>query len=149
MSKSILVNNERAVDTIVYVADFEEIAANTGSSAQVTIGQVPAGGAVLNAGCYEKDALVGASDITVDCGTTSGDPDEFIDAWDADAGTPAYNTGDAYDAGTATSASGGSQPVSIVTADTDILVEFNGTTGSLTAGKVVVWVEVVNPGKFA
>jgi len=149
MSASILVNNERAVDTIVYVADYEHIAANATSANQVTIGKVPAGGAVLNACVYEKTALAGATDITVDVGTTSGDPDEFIDALDVDAGTPAYNTGDAFDAGTASSGSGLSQPVSVVTADADILVEWNGTVANLTAGEVVIVVEVLNPGKFA
>lgn len=149
MSASKLVNNERVVDTIVYVADYEHIAANATDANQVTIGTIPAGGAVLNAFAYETTALAGASDITLDLGTTGADPDEFINAWDADAGTPAYNTGDAFDAGTATSASGGSQPVSIVTADTPILAEWNGTVASLTAGKVVVVVEVLNPGKFA
>jgi hypothetical protein len=144
-----LVNNERVVDTIVYVADFAHIAANATSSKQVTIGKIPAGGAVLNAFAYEAEALTGASDITLDLGTTALDPDEFINAWDADSGTPAYNTGDAFDAGTATSASGASQPVSIVTSETSILAEWNGTVASLTAGKVVVVVEIFNPGKFA
>lgn len=149
MSASKLVNNERAVDTIVYVADYEHIAANATSANQVTIGTIPAGGAVLNAFAYEATALAGASDISLDLGTTAGDPDEFINAWDADSGTPAYNTGDQFDAGTATTASGASQPVSIVTADTPILAEWNGTVASLTAGKVVVVVEILNPGKFA
>jgi hypothetical protein len=144
-----LVNNERVVDTIVYVADFAHIAANATSSNQVTVGRVPAGGAVLNAFAYEAEALAGASDITLDLGTTALDPDEFINAWDADSGTPAYNTGDLFDAGTATSASGASQPVSIVTSETPILAECNGTVASLTAGKVVVVVEIFNPGKFA
>ena len=139
---NILLNNERAVDTIIKVIGFAEMAENTGSSAQLTIGKIPAGGAVLNAGVYEKTALVGASDITLDCGTTGGDPDEFIDEWDADAGTPAYNSGESF-------TTNFSQPVGIATADTDILVEINGTTGSLTAGEVVVVLEVINPGKFA
>ena len=149
MSAAKLVNNERVVDTIVYVADYEHIAANATSANQVTIGTIPAGGAVLNAFAYEATALAGATDIVLDLGTTAGDPDEFINAWDADSGTPAYNTGDTFDAGTATSASGASQPVSIVTADTPILAEWNGTVASLTAGKVVVVVEILNPGKFA
>lgn len=149
MSASQLVNNERVVDTIVYVADFAHIAANATSANQVTIGKIPAGGAVINAFAYEATALAGASDITLDLGTESSDPDEFINAWDADSGTPAYNTGDQFDAGTATSASGLSQPVKIVTSDTPILAEWNGTVASLTSGKVVVVVEVLNPGKFA
>ena len=82
--------------------DYEGIANNATSSNQLTIATIPAGGAVECCGVYESVALVGASDITIDVGTTSGDPDEFIDAGDLDAGTPLYNTGDAFDAGTAT-----------------------------------------------
>ena len=37
---------------------------------------------------YETTALVGATDITLDVGVTAGDPEEFINAWDADGGTP-------------------------------------------------------------
>ena len=148
MSASKLVNNERVVDTIVYVADYEHIAANATDANQVTIGTIPAGGAVLNAFAYETTALVGATNITLDIGTTGADPDEFINAWDADSGNPAYNTGDVFDAGTADSSTGLSQP-HFVSADTPILAEWNGTVASLTAGKVVVVVEVLNPGKFA
>lgn len=148
MSAYYLVNNERLIDTIVYVADFQHIKDNATVSNQVTIGKVPAGGAVLNAMAYEVTALVGASDITLDVGTDLADPDDFINAWDADSGTPAFNTGDLFDAGTATSATGLSQPVKVVTTDTDIVAEWNGTVSSLTAGKVIVCVEVLNPGKF-
>lgn len=151
MSKaSKLVNNENAIETVVYVADFAHIADNATSSNQVTIAKIPAGGAPLFCYAYEETALAGASDITLDVGTTSGDPDEFIDAWDADSGTPAVNTGDqlVQAAGTTTYAAGW-LPGTPVTSATDVLAEWNGTVASLTAGKVVVVFAYINPGKFA
>jgi hypothetical protein len=149
MSAYKLVNNESAIRTYVYVADIDEIKAQTGASAQATIGVIPAGGAVAFAYAYEEVALAGASDITLDVGTSSADPDEFIDAWDADAGTPACNTGDAcvQGAGTTTYLAGW-KPVGISATATPILAEWNGTTASLTAGKVVVVVGVIDPGNF-
>jgi hypothetical protein len=149
MSASQLVNNESAIRTYVYVADFTGIQANATSANQKTIGVIPAGGAVAFAYAYEEVALVGASDITLDVGTTAGDPDEFIDAWDADAGTPACNTGDAcvQVAGNSTYLAGW-KPVGISATATPILAEWNGTVASLTAGKVVVVVGVIDPGNF-
>lgn len=149
MSASQLVNNESALRTYVYTADFAEIAANATSANQVTIGVIPAGGAVAFAYAYEEVALAGASDITLDVGTSSADPDEFIDAWDADGGTPACNTGDicVQSAGTTTYLAGW-KPVGISASATPILAEWNGTVASLTAGKVVVVVGVIDPGNF-
>ena len=149
MSASQLVNNESAIRTYVYVADFTGIQANATSANQKTIGVIPAGGAVAFAYAYEEVALVVASDITLDVGTTAGDPDEFIDAWDADAGTPACNTGDAcvQVAGNSTYLAGW-KPVGISATATPILAEWNGTVASLTAGKVVVVVGVIDPGNF-
>lgn len=149
MSASQLVNNESALRTYVYTADFAEIAANATSANQVTIGVIPAGGAVAFAYAYEEVALVGASDITLDVGTTAGDPDEFIDAWDADGGTPVCNSGEScvQGAGTTTYLAGW-KPVGISASATPILAEWNGTVASLTAGKVVVVVGVIDPGNF-
>lgn len=150
MSANLLVNNERAIKTVAYVADYEHIAANATSSNQVTIAKIPAGGAVCFCYAYEQTALAGASDITLDVGTTGADPDEFIDAWDADGGTPAVNTGDqlVQGAGTTTFARGWLTGTP-VTADTDVLAEWNGTVASLTAGKVVVVLGYIDPGQFA
>lgn len=149
MSAYALTNNESVLKTYVYVADYAHIAANATSSNQVTIGVVPAGGAVAFAYAYEETALAGASDITLDVGTTAGDPDEFIDAWDADSGTPASNTGDVcvQGAGTTTYLAGW-KPVGITATATPILAEWNGTVANLTAGKVIVVVGVINPGNF-
>jgi hypothetical protein len=146
MSSSVLVNNESLYDTIIYVADYEHIAANATSSNQVTIGKIPAGGGVELVEVYEQTALAGASDITLDVGTTAGDPDEFIDALDVDAmSAPVFNTGDLFEATNL----GGIDLVGQTNTETDILVEWNGTVASLTAGKVIVAVRVHNPGKFA
>lgn len=146
MSVSKLVNNESVEETYIYVADFEHIAANATSSNQVTIGEIPAGGGVKQVVVYEATALAGASDITLDVGTTTGDPDELIDALDVDAmSAPVYNTGDLFEAANA----GGIDLVGLTNTATDIVAEWNGTVASLTAGKVVVAITVVNPGKFA
>jgi len=149
MSAYKLANNESAIRTYVYVADYEHIAANATSSNQVVIGEIPAGGAVAFAYAFEKTALAGASDITLDVGTTGADPDEFIDAWDADSGTPACNTGDACVQGAGnTTFLAGWLPVGISATQKDILAEWNGTVASLTAGEIVVVVGVLDPGNF-
>jgi hypothetical protein len=149
MPASKLVNNESALETIVYTADYKHIAANATVSNQVTIGNVPAGGAVAFVYVYEKTALAGASDITLDVGTTANDPDEFIDNLDVDNATPACNTGDACVQGAGTTTwEAGWLPVGITATATPILAEWNGTTASLTAGEVVVVVGLINPGKF-
>lgn len=54
MSAYALANNESALKTYVYVADYAHIAANATSSNQVTIGAIPAGGAVAFAYAYEE-----------------------------------------------------------------------------------------------
>jgi hypothetical protein len=141
-----LVNNESLEDVYIYVADYAHIAANATSANQVTIGQIPAGGGVKQVVVYEATPLVGTDDITLDVGTTAGDPDEFIDALDVDAMTaPVYNTGDLFEAANA----GGVDLVGLTNTATDIVAEWNGTVASLTAGKVIVAITVVNPGKFA
>jgi hypothetical protein len=149
MAQYKLANNESALRTYVYVADYAHIAANATSSNQVVIGEIPAGGAVAFAYAYEEVALAGASDITLDVGTTGADPDEFIDAWDADSGTPACNTGDVCVQGAGnTTYLAGWKPVGITATQQDILAEWNGTVASLTAGKVIVVVGVIAPGDF-
>lgn len=134
-----LANNERVFKEVVYVADYKHIQDNATSSNQVTICTLPAGAALCYVAAWESTALAGASDITLDVGTTSGDPDEFIDNWDADSGTPAVNTGDALvqAAGTTTWAAGW-KPQAIKTSSTPVLAEWNGTVASLTAGVVKV-----------
>ena len=146
---ALLANNENVLKTYVYVADYKHIQDNATSSNQVTIATIPAGGAVAFAYAYEETALAGASDITLDVGTTAGDPDEFIDAWDADLGTPVCNSGEScvQVAGTTTYKAGWS-PVGISATSAPVLAEWNGTVASLTAGKVIVVVGIIDPGNF-
>ena len=70
-----------------------------GTAGQLPVASIPAGGAVELAGVLESTALAGATDITLDVGTTAGDPDEFIDALDVDGmSAPVFNTGDGFTA---------------------------------------------------
>jgi len=142
-----LSNNEKTGDfDVVAVYDYNAIADNATSSNQTVIGQVPAGGGVEKVVVYESTALVGASDITLDVGTTTGDPDEFIDALDVDAMTaPVYNTGDLFEAANA----GGIDLVGLTNTAADIYVEWNGTVANLTAGEVVIGIKFADLGRFA
>ena len=143
--------NENNDFDVIAVFDYQAIADNATSSNQVTIGEIPAGGAVAYVGVYESVALAGASDITLDVGTTTGDPDEFIDALDVDAmSAPVFNTGDlmVQAAGTTTFL-GGLLPVGATNTATDIVCEWNGTVASLTAGEVVIGIKYANLGRFA
>lgn len=140
-------NNEASGDfTHIAIFDYTDIAANATSSNQVTIATIPAGGGVELCAVYEHTALAGATDITLDVGTTTGDPDELIDALDVDAMTaPVYNTGDLFEASNA----GGIDLVGLTNTATDIVCEWNGTVANLTAGKVIIGLRIVDPGRFA
>jgi hypothetical protein len=145
-----LSNNEANGDfTDVITLDFEDIkSAGTTATAFATI---PAGGGVDVAVVYEAEALAGATDITLNVGTTSGDPDEFIDNLDVDAmSAPVANTGDALvqSAGNTTIA-GGSLPVGLTQTDATVYYKFGGTTGDLTAGKVIIGLRIFDLGRFA
>ena len=122
-----------------------------GNGGQKVIGKIPAGGAVDLVGVHESVAVVGTTSLVIDVGTTLADPDEFIDALDVDAMTvPVFNTGDLYDAGTATSTGGLTQAVKAVAADTDIVVEVtDAAIASATAGAIVIGIRVVDLGRFA
>ena len=113
-----------------------------GTAGQLPIATIPAGGAVELAGVFESTALAGATDITLDVGTTGGDPDEFIDALDVDGmSAPVFNTGDGFTA---------SQSQAIgYQASTSVLAEVNGTTANLTAGNIVIALRVIDLGSFA
>ena len=133
--------------------DYAGIAANATSANQVTIATIPIGGALVKAFAYETTALAGATDITLDVGITAGDPDEFINAWDADGGTPAINQGDAYtrmaaaagSGGTVMGLFGGGTIGATATSATPVVAEWNGTVGSLTAGDVFIALEIIDP----
>ena len=142
--------NEASGDfTHVLVLDYSDIiAAGTTATEFATI---PAGGGVDVAVVYEATALAGATDITLDVGTDSSDPDEFIDNLDVDGmSAPVANTGESLvqSAGNTTIA-GGSLPVGLTQSDTKVYYKFGGTTGDLTAGKVIIGLRIFDLGRFA
>lgn len=121
--------------------------ATLGTAGQLPIATKPAFGAVSLCGVAETTALAGASDIVFDIGTTTADPDEYIDALDVDAMTaPVFNTGDAFNDGTT---AGVINVVDGTNAAESIILEVGGTTGDLTAGEVVIGLCIVDLGKFA
>ena len=145
-----LSNNELMGDfTEVITLTFEDIqAAGTTATAFATI---PAGGGVDVAMVFEAEALAGTADITLDVGTTEGDPDEFIDALDVDGmSAPVANTGESFVQGAGnTTIEGGSLPVGLTQADATVYYKFGGTTANLTAGKVVIGLRIFDLGRFA
>ena len=113
-----------------------------GTAGQLPIATIPAGGAVELAGVFESTALAGATDITLDVGTTGGDPDEFIDALDVDAmSAPVFNSGDSF--------TGNQSQAVPFQAETSILAEVGGTTANLTDGNIVIGLRIIDLGSFA
>ena len=113
-----------------------------GTAGQLPIATIPAGGAVELAGVFESTALAGASDITLDVGTTGGDPDEFIDNLDVDAmSAPVFNSGESF--------TGNQSQAVPFQAETSVLAEVNGTTANLTDGNIVIGLRIIDLGSFA
>jgi hypothetical protein len=117
-----------------------------GAANQRIIGTVPKGAYVDLFVVSLVTAEAGASDITLDCGVTSNDPDEFIDNLDLDGITQAaVNTGDAL----LQSTTGATLPIrgyfNNTTATVSIYMEVNGTISSLTAGEWVLAWRVSDP----
>lgn len=144
--------NEAAGTLFNYVANvsFRDLI-TAGNGGQITIATLPAGSAVLSCIAWEKTAFAGSSSMVVDVGTTGADPDEFIDALDVDAMTaPVANTGDLFVQGAGTTTiKGGALPVSIVATATPVLLEINdASVASLTAGELVIALQVVDFSKF-
>jgi len=139
-----LTNNESGRGfTHVYTATYEDLQ-TIGNGGQATIATIPAGGAVECVGVYESEAFAGTSTLVIDVGTSSGDPDEFIDALDVDAMTaPVFNTGDAF-------VGNQSQPVGGTSSATSVLLEVtDAAIASATAGKIVIGLRIVDLGQFA
>lgn len=120
--------------------------ANLGAANQFYAGSLPAGGYIDLAMLVQIVDPAGATDLTIDFGWTSGDPDELLDNGDVDGATKVLvNTGDAFVV-TATGAT-----VSIVGAinntasAVNLICEFNGTVASLTAGSWVLCWRQANP----
>jgi hypothetical protein len=149
------VNEANGDFTHYAVIDFQDLQrsgflSNLGAANQVKLASIPAGGGVVYCVAYERTAFAGATDITLDVGTTTGDPDEFIDGLDVDGmSAPVANTGDSFvqSAGNTTIA-GGALPVSLVQTETDIIAEINGTHADLTAGELFIGLKILDPSKF-
>jgi len=139
-----LSNNEAGRGfTHVYTATYEDLQ-TIGNGGQLTIATIPAGGAVELAGVYEAEAFAGTTSLVIDVGTSTGDPDEFIDALDVDAmSAPVFNTGDAFTGGQ-------SQPVGGTNTATSIILEVtDAAIASATAGEIVIGLRIVDLGQFA
>lgn len=119
-----------------------------GTGNQVTVATVPAGGIVTQAAVFETTNFAGtSSDLVLDVGTTSGDPDEFIDALDLDGLTKAaFCTGDGFtvggDAGTANGVANNSASALPVKAEVNF-------TGTVTGGEWLIALTILNPGALA
>ena len=139
-----LSNNEAGRGfTHVYTATYEDLQ-TIGNGGQLTIATIPAGGAVELAGVYESVAVAGTTSLVIDVGTTSGDPDEFIDALDVDAMTaPVFNTGDAFTGGQSQPVGGTNTAASIILEVTDAAIAND------TAGEIVIGLRIVDLGQFA
>jgi hypothetical protein len=147
-----LTNNERSPYTDVITLNAADLIA-IGNGGTKVIASIPAGGAVELAVLTNTIDIVGSSSLVIDVGTTFADPDEFINALDVDAATvglPTVNTGDAFTAGTATSATGLSQAVKIVSAATPVYVKVtDAAVASITAGQIVIGLRILDLTQFA
>ena len=135
---------------IVTVDYVDLIAIGTGN--QKAIVSLPAGSAVEFVGVHKATAAAGSTSVVLDVGTTSGTPTEFISGLDADAMTaPVWNTGTTFvqSAGT-TTIKGGALPIKSVASATPVYLKVTDSAlASLTAGKWVIAMRVLNIGQFA
>jgi hypothetical protein len=142
--------NELGAFTDVVSLDFNDLIA-IGNGGTRVIAKIPAHGAVELCGVANTVDIAGSSSLVIDVGTTSADPDEFINALDVDAMTvPVFNTGDQFTAGTTVSSTGLSQAVKPVTSATDVYIKVTDSAiASLTAGKIVIGLRIIDLAKFA
>jgi hypothetical protein len=115
-----------------------------GNGGSRVIAKLPAHSAVELAAVANTVDIAGSSSLVIDVGTTSGDPDEFIDALDVDAMTvPVFNTGDQF-------TSGYSKAVKAVASETEVYVKVtDSAVASLTAGEIVIALRVLDLNKFS
>jgi hypothetical protein len=139
-----LSNNEAGRGfTHVYTATYEDLQ-TIGNGGQLTIATIPAGGAVEMVGVYESVAFAGTTSLVIDVGTSTGDPDEFIDALDVDAmSAPVFNTGDAFTGNQSQPVGGTNTAASVILEVTDAAI------ASATAGEIVIGLRIVDLGQFA
>lgn len=139
-----LTNNEARDFTHVFRITWEQLK-SIGNGEQETLFQIPAGGGIDKIVVDEAVAVAGTTTLVIDIGTSTADPDEFIDALDVDAMTaPVANTGDLFDA------DGGNEPVGLTATATDVVLEVtDANIANITAGEIVVAVNVLDPRRFA
>lgn len=135
--------NELGGFTDVVRLDYNDLIA-IGNGGTRVIAKIPANSAVELAGVAETVAVAGSTSLVIDVGTTSADPDEFIDALDVDAMTvPVFNTGDQF-------TSGYSKAVKAVAAETDVYIKVtDAAVASITAGEIVIGLRVLDLNRFA
>lgn len=137
-------NNERFNGfTDIYKLTAAEIT-SLGTGEQKTIALLPPGGVVTGCSVFEAVNFAGTStNLTLDVGTTAGDPDEFIDALDLDGLTKAaFNTGDVL----INTAAG--YAINNTASAVPILIEPN-FTGTVTAGEWLIAITILDPGILA
>ena len=145
----ILANNERLFkDYFVRLTAADLIAIGTGGTRQ--IGSIPIGGGVTHVGAINSVDIVGSSTLVIDVGTTSADPDEFIDALDVDAmtvGLMTSNTGDLMVTSAATTTFvAGIKVAKLVSAVTPIYIKVtDAAVASITAGEIVIVISIIDP----
>ena len=130
--------------------DYNDLIA-IGNGGTRIIAQIPAHGAVELVGVAKTVAVTGSTSLVFDVGTTLADPDEFINALDADAMTaPAFNTGDQFTLGTATNTTGLSQAVKAGASAQDVYLKVtDAAIASITAGEFVIALRIVDLAKFS
>jgi hypothetical protein len=135
--------NELGGFTDVVRLDYNDLIA-IGNGGSRVIAKLPANSAVELAAVANTVDIAGSSTLVIDVGTTSADPDEFIDALDVDAMTvPVFNTGDQF-------TSGYSKAVKAVASETEVYVKVtDSAVASLTAGEIVIALRVLDLNKFS
>ncbi len=119
-----------------------------GAANQKIIASVPPGGIVELCAVINLTAEAGTSDLTLDVGVTSSDPDEFIDNLDLDGLTYAsFNTGDASVgtvSGAATTTNVVNGYINNTSSAKSVYMEVNGTHASLTAGEWIIGLKITD-----
>jgi hypothetical protein len=141
--------NELGAFTDVIRLDYNDLKA-IGNGGTMILAQIPAHGAVELVGVAKTVAVAGSTSLVFDVGTTLADPDEFINALDADAmTTPTFNTGDQFTAGTATT-TGLSQAVKAGASAQDVYLKVtDAAIASITAGEFVIGLRIIDLAKFS
>ena len=142
--------NELGAFTDVIKLDYNDLKA-IGNGGTMVIATIPAHGAVELAGIAKTVAVAGTTTLVLDVGTTLADPDEFINALDADAmTTPVFNQGDQFQAGTVTTTTGLTQAVKASASAQDVYIKVTDSAiASITAGEFVIGLRIIDLAKFS